>query len=69
MSDDSKGKNAAAQELGRLGGKARASSLSASRLSEIGRLGAAARQAGTTPERRSEIARQAGKARRKAKDE
>jgi hypothetical protein len=56
-------KNAAAQALGKLGGKARAKALTAAELSKIGRKGAKARMVNTTPEERSEIARKAVQAR------
>ena len=56
-------KNAAAQALGKLGGKARAKALSAAELSKIGRKGAKARMVKMTPEERSEIARKAVQAR------
>lgn len=56
-------KNAAAQALGKLGGKARAKSLSDSQLSEIGRQGATARAIKLSAAERSEIARKAVQAR------
>jgi hypothetical protein len=56
-------KNAAAQALGQLGGKARAKALSAKELSAIGKKGAQARQKKLTPAQRSEIARKAVAAR------
>jgi hypothetical protein len=56
-------KNPAAQALGRLGGKARAKSLTAAMLSEIGKQGAKARQSKLTADQRSEIARKAVQAR------
>ncbi len=56
-------KNPAAQALGKLGGKARAESLSASQLSEIGQKGAEARKKALTAAQRSEIARKAAQAR------
>lgn len=57
------GKNAAAQALGRLGGKARAESLSAEDLSRIGTAGAKALHENRTQEQRSEAARKAALAR------
>jgi general stress protein YciG len=56
-------KNKAAQELGKLGGRARAKSLSATELSEIGKQGGKARAAKLTAAQRSEIARKAVQAR------
>ena len=56
-------KNSAAQALGKLGGKARAKSLSDTRLSEIGRQGASARASKLSAAERSEIARKAVQAR------
>ena len=56
-------KNRAAQALGKLGGKARAKSLSGTQLSEIGRQGAAARASKLSAAERSEIARKAVQAR------
>jgi hypothetical protein len=61
--DSAMKKNAAAQALGKLGGKARAKALSAAELSKIGKKGAKARMVKLTPGRRSEIARKAVKAR------
>lgn len=58
-------KNAAAQELGRRGGKARAQSLTSDELAEIGRKGATKRWAGMTPEERREATAPAVAARRK----
>jgi len=62
MSDMEK-KNPAAQALGRLGGKARAESLSSAELSEIGKQGAQARQKKLSAAKRSEIAKKAVQAR------
>jgi hypothetical protein len=56
-------KNSAAQALGKLGGKARAKSLSDTQLSEIGRQGASARASKLSAAERSEIARKAVQAR------
>jgi hypothetical protein len=56
-------KNPAAQALGRLGGKARARSLSKSELSKISTLGGQARRKKLSAEERSEIARKAVRAR------
>jgi hypothetical protein len=56
-------KNSAAQALGKLGGKARAKSLSHTQLSEIGRQGASARASKLSAAERSEIARKAVRAR------
>jgi hypothetical protein len=56
-------KNPHAEALGRLGGKARAQSLSEAELSAIGRKGAKARKTALTPAQRKEIARNAIKAR------
>jgi len=56
-------KNAAAQALGKLGGKARAEALTESQLSEIGKKGAQARGKKLTAAQRSEIARKAVQAR------
>jgi hypothetical protein len=56
-------KNPAAQALGRLGGKARATALSEAELSEIGTLGGQARRKKLTAEERSAIARKAVQAR------
>lgn len=56
-------KNAAAQALGQLGGKARAKALSRSELSDIGKKGAQARMKALTAAERSEIARKAVAAR------
>ena len=56
-------KNTAAQVLGKLGGKARAKSLSVTQLSEIGKKGATARASKLSAAERSEIARKAVQAR------
>jgi hypothetical protein len=56
-------KNPAAQALGRLGGKARARSLSEANLSKIGKMGGEARRKKLTAEQRSESARRAVQAR------
>lgn len=56
-------KNKAAEELGKLGGKARAASLSSAQLSEIGKQGAKARSSKLSAAERSEIARKAVQAR------
>jgi hypothetical protein len=56
-------KKLAAQTLGRLGGKARAESLSDAELSEIGKQGALARVKKLTAAERSEIASKAVQAR------
>ena len=66
-----KRKDPNAVALGSKGGKARASSLSASRLSEIGKQGASARMEQISQARRREIARNAVKARwaKKRKEE
>jgi len=58
-----KRKNPAAQALGRLGGKARAKSLTPSELSKIGKKGAEARMKKLSAGQRSEIARKAVQAR------
>jgi general stress protein YciG len=56
-------KNAAAQALGQLGGKARAKALSAEELTEIGKKGARARLKKLTAAQRSAIAKKAVAAR------
>jgi hypothetical protein len=56
-------KNPAAQALGKLGGRARAKTLSDAELSEIARKGALARTKKLTAAQRSEIARKAVQAR------
>lgn len=56
-------KNKAAQELGTLGGKARAKALTSTERSEIARQGAKARASKLSKAERSEIARKAVQAR------
>jgi hypothetical protein len=56
-------KNPAAVALGKLGGKARAASLSRDEMSQIARKGVRARMKKTSPERRRQIAKEAAAAR------
>jgi hypothetical protein len=56
-------KNPAAVELGRLGGKARAESLSREQLSQIAQKGVRARMRKLSPKRRKDIAKKASAAR------
>ena len=56
-------KNAAAQALGRLGGRARAEALTDAELSKIGKKGALQRKKNLTAAERSEIASKAVQAR------
>jgi hypothetical protein len=63
MEDIDMKKNPAAQALGRLGGKARAESLSPAERTRIAKKAASARNKKLTPEQRSEIARTAVQAR------
>jgi len=67
MVEAKKEKNAAAAELGKLGGRARNKNLTSERIREIssnaGKAGSKVRNARLTPERRSEIARIANAAR------
>lgn len=56
-------KNKAAQELGKLGGKARANTLPSAELSKIAKQGGKARAASLTAAQRSAIARKAVEAR------